>query len=147
MADGKRDAALGRAVELRDDERVQLELAVELARLLKAVLTGGGVDDEYGVDGQLRALAHHVDHLRQLAHEVRRGMQAAGRVDEYQIGVFGLGALDGVVAHACRVGAAFARDHLHVGSARPYLELLDGGGAERVGAAQDDLAAGVVRFL
>ena len=52
-----------------------------------------------------------------------------------------------VVAHACRVGAALARDHLHVGAARPHLQLLDGGGAERVGAAQDDLAASVVRFL
>ena len=147
VADGKRDAALGRAVELRDDKRVQLELAVELARLLQAVLTGGGVDDEHGVDRQLRALAHHVDHLRQLAHEVCRGVQATGGVDEHQVGIFGLGALDGVVAHACRIGAALARDHLHVGALRPHLELLDGGGAERVGAAQDDLAASVVRFL
>ena len=147
VRDGERDAAFRRAVELGDDERVQIERAVELACLLQAVLAGRRVDDEHRVDGQARALARDVDDLLQLAHEVGRRVQAAGRVDEDQIRPDGLGALDRVVAHARRIGAALARDHLDVGAARPDLELLDGGGAERVGRAQDHRAARVGRLL
>ena len=127
------DSALGRSVELGDDEGVELERAVELPRLLKPVLAGGGVDDENGVDGDARPLAHHRHDLLELAHEVGRGMQTPRRVDEDQIGPRGLGALDGVVAHAGRVASALARDHLDARAARPDLELLDGGGAEGVG--------------
>ena len=64
-------------------------------------------------------------------------MKTPRRVDEHEVGACGLGALDRVVAHACRVAAAFARDHLDVRAARPHLELLDGGGAERVGRTED----------
>ena len=140
VAHGQRDAAFGRAIELRDDKGVQIQRAVELAGLLQAVLARGGVDDEHRVHRQLRALAHHVHYFLQLAHEVGGGVQAPGRVDEHELGTGRFGALQRVVAHARRIGSALAGDHLHSGAARPHLKLLDGGGAEGVGRAQDDRA-------
>ena len=147
MGHGQGDAALGGAVELRDDDAIQIERAVELARLRKAVLAGGGVGDQHGVHRQLRTLAHHVHHFLQLAHEVGRRVKAPRRVDEHEVGAAALGALDGVVAHAGRIAAALAGDHLDVRALRPHFQLLDGRRAERVGAAEDDRATCVGRLL
>ena len=83
VAHGKRDAALRRAVELGDDDAVKRKRIVELARLLQAVLAGRRIDDEHGLDRQLRALAHDVHDFLELAHEVGRRVQAACSVDEH----------------------------------------------------------------
>ena len=70
-------------------------------------------------------------------------MQAAGRVDEDELGAAALRLLHDVVADARRVGAALARDHVDARALAPHLELLDGGGAEGVGAADQAARAGV----
>ena len=75
VAHGKRDAALRRAVELGDDDAVKRKRIVELARLLQAVLAGRRIDDEHGIDRQLRALAHDVHDFLELAHKVGRRVQ------------------------------------------------------------------------
>ena len=74
-------------------------------------------------------------------HEVGGGVQAAGRVDEHEVGVAALRLLDDVVADARRIAAALARDDVHAGALAPDLELLDGRGTEGVGAAQKDAPA------
>ncbi len=147
MGYSQRDAPLCGAIQLGDDERVQVEGSVELAGLGQAVLASGGVYDQHRVHGRVRALAHDAHHLLQLAHEVVGGVQAPGGVDEHQVGPGGLGALDGVVADAGRIAAALAGDHLDPGAAGPHLQLLDGRGAERVGRAQQHMAARVGRLL
>ena len=47
VAHGQRNAAFGSAVELGDDDAVQAQGAVELARLRKAVLAAGRIDYEH----------------------------------------------------------------------------------------------------
>ena len=74
-------------------------------------------------------------------------MQAACSVDEHQIRARFLRALDRGIAHARRVASPLAFNHFDIGTARPDLELLDCGGAEGVGAAQDNVAARIGGFL
>ena len=150
MRDRKRNAAFCRSVKLRDDERVQLQRTVELARLLQAVLPGRRVDDKHRVHRQARALAHHRDDFLQLAHKVGRRVKTACRVNEHQVSADFLSTLDSVVANARRIAAALARNHLDVRALCPDLQLLDGGRTERVGRAEDDRTAfvdGLFRYL
>ena len=55
-----------------------------------------------------------------------------------------LGLLEHVVADARRVGAALARDDLDARALAPHLQLLDGGGTEGVGAADEAAHAQLV---
>ena len=147
VAHGQRDAALRGAIELGYNHAVQIERFIEHARLRQAILAGGRVNHEHGVHGRLRALAHHIHDLLQLAHKVVRRMQASRRVNEHQIAAIGLGAFDGVVAHACRVASALSFHDGNVRAAGPFFELLDSRSAERVGGTQNNLAAGIGAFL
>ena len=147
MAHGQRDAALRGAIELGHDHAVQIECFIEHTRLRQAILAGSRVNHKHREHGRLRALAHHIHDLLQLAHKVVRRMQASRRVDEYQIAAIGLGAFDGVVAHACRVASALALHDGNVRATRPFLELLDSGSAERVGGTQNNLATSIGAFL
>ena len=69
-------------------------------------------------------------------------MQAAGGIDEHHVGVLRQGRGNGVVGHRGGVAVEFLLHYLHVGAACPFLELLDGGGAESVGGAEDNLVSG-----
>ena len=42
------------------------------------------------------------------------------------------------MAEGCRVSAVAAANDFHVQFVSPGLELLDGGGAERIGGAEED---------
>ena len=147
MGNGQGNTALRRAVELGDDHAVKIKSLVELARLIQTVLACGSVNDQHIVDRHVRALAHHIDNLLKLAHEVGGGMKPAGGVDENLVGAQLLGARDGVVAYAGRVGPAFARAHLDISALSPNLKLLDGSSAERVGTAQNHGFPAVVELL
>ncbi len=68
-------------------------------------------------------------------------MEAAGGVDDEDVGVAGLGGGAGVVERGGGVAALFGFDDLDVGALGPDFELLDGGGAEGVGGAEEDGAA------
>ena len=68
-------------------------------------------------------------------------VQAAGGVDDHDVGAALAAAGDGVEGDRAGIGALGALDELDVGALGPALELLDGGGAERVGGADDDLLA------
>ena len=135
------DAALRGAVQLRDDEAVQVERGVELLRLVQSVLAGRCVDHEHDPHGDARALARHAHDLLKLSHELRARVEPARRVDQHQLGVVLLRAVQHVVAHARGIDPALARDDLDAGALPPDLELLDRGRAERVAAAEDDARA------
>ena len=68
-------------------------------------------------------------------------MQAAGGVDNHVIHFAGLGGLQRVEDHRARIGAGRLLDHVGGSARAPYLQLLDGGGAEGVGRAQQHAAA------
>ncbi len=69
-------------------------------------------------------------------------METAGGVDDHNIHVVGLGRLQGVERHGCRVGPEPLFHHRHSGPFSPDVELLDGGGAECVGGPEHHLVAG-----
>ena len=96
--DGDDDAALGGAVELGEDDAGDAGGLGEQTRLLQAVLAGGGVDDKQGlVRGAGDEARGGAAHLVELFHEVSFGVEAAGGVDEEDVGGAGLGGGAGVV--------------------------------------------------
>lgn len=69
MGDADNDAALGRAVELRDGQRRDLRGLNELLGLLEGVLTGRAVQNEENfVRSPGHYFLHHVLNLGQLVH-------------------------------------------------------------------------------
>ncbi len=77
-------------------------------------------------------------------------MEPACGVYQDEVSTHLLRALYGLEADAGRIGAALARDHGHIGTLRPDLQLLYGSCAEGVRGAQDDLPArlrSLVRYL
>ncbi len=63
-------------------------------------------------------------------------LQAAGRIDDHVIGLGGFRGLKRVEHHGARVGAGLLADHARLGALAPDFELLDGGGAKRIGRAK-----------
>src|SRR5205085_11013156 len=88
----------------------------------------------------LEPLADYAAHLRQLLHQVRLGVQAAGRVDHDHVPPALLRRGDRVIGDGGGVAAALAADELGAGAPGPDLELLLGSRAERVRRADDDRA-------
>ena len=65
-------------------------------------------------------------------------MQAAGGIHDEHVGSSRDGGLDGVEHDRTGVGASLLRYEMCAGAHGPNLELLPGGGAERVGAGEAD---------
>jgi hypothetical protein len=74
-------------------------------------------------------------------------MQAAGRIDDQRANLAGLGGMEGVEDDGARVGALRLADDLGLSALGPNFELLDGGGAEGVGSAEQDGFAVVLQAL
>ena len=68
-------------------------------------------------------------------------MHAAGGVHEDDVALAGQGGVDGVVGDRGRVAAGGADDGVAADLVGPQLELVRAGGAERVGGAEQGLAA------
>ena len=86
VGDGDGDAALRRAVQLRQRDAGHADRVAEESRLLQAVLAGGRVDDQQGLVRRARqALLDHAAHLGELLHQVRLRVQSAGRVDDHDV--------------------------------------------------------------
>ena len=81
------------------------------------------------------------DHLVELFHEVGLGVEATGGVDDEDGGGAGFGGGEGVEECGGRVAALFGLDDVDAGALGPDFELLDGGGAEGVGGAEEDCVA------
>ena len=75
-------------------------------------------------------------HLVELFHEVGFGVEAAGGVDDEDLGPAGFGGGAGVVEGGRGVATLLGFDDLDAGALGPDFELLDGGGAEGVGGAE-----------
>ena len=77
-------------------------------------------------------------HLVEFVHETGFGVEAAGSVDNQLVDMAGFGGGGRVVEDGCRVAAPAGLDHLHAGAGGPDFKLLDGGGAEGVGGAEEN---------
>ena len=98
-----------------------------------------GVHDEQRLVGCAREpLLDHAAHFRQLLHQVRLRVQAAGRVDEDDVLAARLGGLDRVVGDRGGVAALLRADDVDLRPLGPDLQLLVGRRAERVGRSEDD---------
>jgi hypothetical protein len=109
---------------------------------LQSVLAGGRVDDEERL--VRRALELGLDDtvdLRELLHQVRLRVQAAGGVDNHHVAAVARGAPDRVVSDRGRVRPTLTADELRPRAFGPDLELLLCGGAERVGRGEYDRVA------
>ena len=83
----------------------------------------------------------HALDLLQLLHQVALRVQAAGGVGDQHVDAARLRRLQRVEDHRGRVRARGLRDDRHAVALAPDLQLLDGGGAERVARGEHDLAA------
>src|SRR6056297_338197 len=140
--DGKQDAALAGAVELRDDHAGKVDGLVEPLGLLEPVLAGDGVEHQPDL---LRlagiGLADHAADLLQLLHQVVLRVEAPGGVDEQQVGALRLAGRGRVVRD--RSGVASVRSRLggHAQPVAPHAELRGAGGAERVAGSEHHASA------
>ena len=79
--------------------------------------------------------------LLQLLHEVRLRVQAAGGVDEHEVGAAARRRRHRVEHDRAGIGAFLAAHELAAGALGPEPELIGGRGAERVGRREHDPAA------
>ena len=86
-------------------------------------------------------LSGHACHLGQLAHQVSLGVEAAGGVDEHRVVTAAARGAQAVGEHRGGIGALRPAMKRGAHAAGPDLELLGGGGAERVGRTQQRRAA------
>src|SRR5580692_2898906 len=92
VGDGDDDATLGGAVEFSEHDAGDAGGLSEEARLLQAVLAGGGIDDEQHLMRRAFNLARGgARHFVELLHKARPGVEAAGGVDEEDVGGAGFG--------------------------------------------------------
>jgi len=68
-------------------------------------------------------------------------VQPTGGVDQQQVGAFGPGLGEGIVASPAASAPLSRGDHARARALAPDLQLLDGGGAEGVAGGEDDLLA------
>src|SRR6185295_340101 len=85
--------------------------------------------------------------LRQLLHQVRLRVEAAGRVDDGDVLAARGRRFDRVVGDRGRVAPALGADEVRVGALRPDLELLLRSGAKRVRRGDDHGAAVLVQVV
>src|SRR5215210_7993984 len=123
------DAALGRAVELGQDDAGDVDGLGEDPRLDDAVLAGRGVEDEQHLgDGRL-LLGHPLD-LAQLVHQPRLRVQPPGRVDDDGVGLALHARAHGLEGDRGGVAALASAHGEHTDPLAPCLELIGGRGAE-----------------
>ena len=82
--------------------------------------------------------------LLQLLHQVRLGVEAAGRVDDGDGGAIGLGGGEGVEDDRPGVPPRLVSDDAHLEAVAPGAELVDGGGAEGIGGGEDGGVAAIL---
>lgn len=140
LLDSHHAAALGRAVELGQDDAGGVRSLAEFLRLTDGVLARDGVQHQQGLEaGFGSGLPDAAADLGQLAHQVRLVVETSGRIGDDHVIAPGGGRLHGVEDDGGRVCTLAGLDDRHTGAARPDLQLLAGGGAEGVACGQHDL--------
>src|ERR1041384_901248 len=141
VGDRDRDSAFRGAVQLRQRDARDLNRLAEEPRLLKAVLAGRRVDHEQRLVWRaLELLADHATNLRQLLHQVRLRVEAAGGVDHHDVPAPRLSGPDRVERDRCRSAAPPGSDEGGACARGPAPELRLGRGTESVRSGDDDRA-------
>ena len=137
LLDRQGGAAAGVAVELGEDDAVELEGLVERLGRGDGVLAGHGVDDEERVVGLDR-----VGDAPDLVHQLGVDGEAAGGVDDDDVAAGVAGLVDaGAAAVSTGSPPVSPAKTGHVDLAAERAQLLDGGRALEVGADEQRVAA------
>jgi hypothetical protein len=134
LADGDHDAALGRAVQLGQDDAGTTGSFGKSFRLTDPVLTGRRIQHQQNFVRRFgNLLGDHAVDLGQLTHQIGLRLQPPRRVDDADVRA-GLQRLsDCPVRDAGRIAARRAGDDRHADPLGPDRQLLDRRGAKRVG--------------
>ena len=138
VGDRDGDATLGRAIELGEHDAVHAGHGHELARLRQAVLSDGRVEHEQDLVRRALDFARgDAADLVELGHQVDARVQPAGGVDETTSRLRALPAA--IASNTTAAGSEPARARMKSTPARvaQIFELLDRGGAERIGGADE----------
>jgi hypothetical protein len=145
VLDRENEPRLGRAVELGDEQRGDVDRLLEVPGLLDRVLPRRGIEhQQHLVWRAVDALGDHIPDLRQLAHQVLLRVQSSGRIDDQHIDAARLGRFARVIRDRRRVGAGLVLHDLDAIALGPDRKLLHRRGAEGVAGAQHDLLVHLV---
>src|SRR5437763_3409625 len=86
LLDGQDDPALGRAVELGQDDPGHVDRLAELLGLVEPVLAGRGLDDQQHLPEGPARTVHDAAELLQLLHEVDLAVEPPRGGDQRQVG-------------------------------------------------------------
>ena len=110
MRDGDGDAALGGAIELREDDAGDARDVHELARLREAVLPDRRVEHEQHFVRRSFDLARRdAPDLVELGHQVHARVEPAGGVDEHDVAPARLAGGERIEDDRRGIGAGLAR--------------------------------------
>src|SRR2546423_7598292 len=133
VRDRDRDPALCAAVQLRQRDAGDADRVAEEPGLLQAVLPRRRVDDQERLVRRAGQPAFDdPSHLRQLLHQVRLRVQAAGRVDDDDVPLVLPRALDRVERNGGGIRPALGADELRARAVSPDLQLFLRRRTERV---------------
>ncbi len=137
--DGYDYASLGGAIQFGEHDAGHARSFGKFASLLETVLSGGGIEDQQNFVGRIGDHARGgAAHFFQFRHQVGLGLQAAGGIDNYVIGLAGFGCGEGIEHDGAGVRAGVLADDLDAGAFAPDFELFNGCGAECIGGAEQD---------
>jgi hypothetical protein len=140
-------AALGRAVELGDDEAGQRDRLVEGLDLSQRVLPDVGVEHQQHLVRRRRVgLLDHPADLGDLLHQVQLRRQAARGVGDHDVDAARLRGGNRVEDDGRRI-ARFLGDDGHVVALAPGHQLLACRGAEGVAGGEEDALAVLLEVL
>ena len=127
------DAAPGRAVELGHHQPGYVDHVLEGFDLTVRVLADGTVHDQKGgVRCRFVDLLDDANDLFKLRHQILAVLQPPCRIDQNDLDIVRLGLFQCAIGKAGGIGAVIAGNDGAAGTFAPYLELLDGGGAEGI---------------
>ncbi|CQA10835.1 Uncharacterised protein [Mycobacteroides abscessus] len=131
----KDNAALGCSIKFGKCHPGDVYHVSEHPSLRQPVLSDGRVQyQQHLVD--ICAAFHDALDLAELVHEAGLGVQSTGGVDDHHVGALPDTGIDGVEGDRGGVGTLGAPNHLRTDALPPGLELIGGGGTERVRRAQ-----------
>ncbi len=139
---GEDNTAAGCAIQFRQDNTCDVGHFHEFLGLADGILSGGGIQhqEDFPVGVGELPVNDPVD-LAKLVHESLFIVDSAGSVADDDVGVIFDSSINCVKYHGGRIRALVVLDDVHTGAVRPDLQLVDGGGTERVGGSEDDLFA------
>ncbi len=141
MGNGEHHAALGRAVELGDDQPGHPQTLVEFLGLRHRVLADGAVEHQQHFMRRpgIQAGEHALD-LLELVHQMSLGVQASRGVGDQDIDIAGACGLQPVEDDGGGLCAALLGDDGNLIALGPHLQLLARRGAKSVAGGQHDAA-------